>query len=125
MAAHSNPNRNSVSCIRINPQVNPQTEGDLEAGTYPKTGSPGVKTPRGVTMLPNKVVMKRRGKKHSAHYADIKDGLFVKPILIGRRSTATPDYEVDILIAARIAGKSDEEIRALVQKLHAARKEVL
>jgi len=38
------------------------------------------------------------------------------------RATGTPDNEVDALIAARIAGKTDEEIRALVAKLEAARK---
>uniref|UniRef100_A0A2X0QVD7 Phage transcriptional regulator, AlpA n=1 Tax=Candidatus Nitrotoga fabula TaxID=2182327 RepID=A0A2X0QVD7_9PROT len=44
--------------------------------------------------------------------------------MIGARATGTPDYEVDALIAARIAGKSDEEIRALVIRLEAARKEL-
>jgi prophage regulatory protein len=79
----------------------------------------------GVTLLKEPVVRKRRGKSRSANHADIKAGLFVKPVQIGPRATATPDYEVDILIAATIAGKSDDEIRALVQKLHAARKEAL
>lgn len=77
------------------------------------------KTP---TILRLPAILKRRGRSRSAHYADIKAGLFVKPVLIGVRAVGTPDKEVDALNAARIAGKSDEEIRALVVKLEAARK---
>jgi prophage regulatory protein len=66
--------------------------------------------------------LKRRGKSRSAHYLDIKNGLFVKPVQIGLRAVGTPEDEVDALNAVRIAGKSDEEIRALVVKLEAARK---
>ena len=68
------------------------------------------------------VVLKRRGVSRSAHYADIKAGLFPKPVPIGLRAVAHPDYEVDALNAATIAGKSADEIRALVVKLEAARK---
>jgi prophage regulatory protein len=75
-----------------------------------------------ITILRIPAVLKRRGRSRSSHYADIKAGLFVKPVLIGLRATGTPDYEVDTLIAARIAGKTDEEIRALVIKLEADRK---
>lgn len=74
------------------------------------------------TILRTPVVIKRRGKSRSAHYADVKAGLFVKPVAIGKRARGTPDDEVDTLIAATIAGKSDDELRALVQKLEAARK---
>ena len=74
------------------------------------------------TILRIPAVLKRRGRSRSSHYADIKAGLFVKPVLIGLRATGTPDYEVDALIAARIAGKTDEEIRALVIQLEADRK---
>ena len=77
-----------------------------------------------VTMLRIPAVLERRGRSRSSHYADIKAGLFVKPVLIGLRATGTPDHEVDTLIAARIAGKTDEEIRALVIKLEAGRKAV-
>ena len=67
-------------------------------------------------------ILKRRGRSRSSHYADIKDGLFVKPVQIGARAVGTPEDEVDALNAARIAGKTDDEIRALVVKLEAARK---
>lgn len=67
-------------------------------------------------------VLKSRGRSRSSHYADIKSGLYVKPVQIGLRAVGTPEDEVNALNAARIAGKSDEEIRALVARLEAARK---
>lgn len=79
-------------------------------------------SPGQITFLRTSTVCKRRGRSRSSHFADIKAGLFVKPVLIGLRATGTPDNEVDALNAARIAGKTDEEIRALVKKLEAARK---
>jgi prophage regulatory protein len=68
------------------------------------------------------VVLNRRGVSRSAHYADIKAGLFPSPVAIGLRAVAHPDYEVDALNAATIAGRSADEIRALVLRLEAARK---
>jgi len=75
-----------------------------------------------INILRIPAVLKRRGRTRSGHYADIKSGLFVKPVKISARAVGTPDDEVDALNAARIAGKTDEEIRALVAKLEAARK---
>ena len=77
-----------------------------------------------VTILRNSTVFTRRGRSRSAHYADIKAGLFVKPVLIGLRATGTPDYEVNALNAARIAGKSDDEIRDLVKTLMVKRQQI-
>ena len=88
----------------------------------PTVQSPPLAPFRPVTILRIAVTLRRRGRSRSAHYADIKSGLFVRPIRIGLRAAGTPDYEVDALIAARIAGKSDEEIRDLVRRLEAARK---
>lgn len=80
----------------------------------------GSTMPRTILRLP--AVLKRRGKSRSAHYADLKAGLFVRPVKIGLRARGTPDDEVDTLVAATIADKSEDEIRALVAKLEAARK---
>lgn len=74
------------------------------------------------TLLRIPVILKLRGRSLSSHYTDINAGLYVKPVKIGARAVGTPDNEVDELNAARIAGKSDNEIRALVLKLEAARK---
>ena len=75
---------------------------------------------RNILRLP--AVLKRRGKSRSTHYADVKSGLFVPPVRLGLRARGTPDDEVDALVAATIAEKSDDEIRALVVKLVAARR---
>jgi len=79
------------------------------------------RSPDQITILRTKTVCERRGRSRSSHYADVKLGLFVKPIKIGLRATGTPDNEVNVLIAARVAGKSDDQIRALVTELEAAR----
>lgn len=67
-------------------------------------------------------VLRERGKSRSAHYLDIKQGLFTRPVPIGLRAVGWPAHEVAALNAARIAGKSEEEIRTLVTKLETARK---
>jgi prophage regulatory protein len=74
------------------------------------------------TILRLKDVIRRRGRSRSAHYQDIDKGLFTRPVLIGERAVGWPDNEVSILNAARIAGKTDDQIRALVIELEAARK---
>ncbi|MDW7618503.1 MAG: transcriptional regulator [Nitrosomonadaceae bacterium] len=75
-----------------------------------------------INILRNTAVLKRRGRSRSAHYADIKAGLFVKPVLIGLRAVGTPEYEVNALNAARISGMTDHGIRNLVMQLEANRK---
>jgi len=67
-------------------------------------------------------VLRERGRSRSSHYLDIQNKLYTKPVLIGLRSVGWPSNEVAALNAARIAGKSDDEIRALVAKLETARK---
>ena len=57
-------------------------------------------------------------------YNAIREGLFTRGVAIGQRAKGWPDYEVDALISARIAGKSDAEIRELVTRLHAKRLEL-
>jgi prophage regulatory protein len=74
------------------------------------------------TILRLPAVLRERGRSRSSHYLDIQNQLYTKPVLIGLRSVGWPHHEVSALNAARIAGKSDDEIRALVVKLEAARK---
>lgn len=74
------------------------------------------------TILRLPAVLKERGRSRSAHYQDIQQGLFTKPVSIGLRAVGWPENEVLALNAARIAGKSNDEIRQLVGKLEAARK---
>lgn len=73
------------------------------------------------TILRLPMVQAKTGKGRSATYADIERGLMVKPVKLGERAVGIPDYEVDAIIAARIAGATEGELRALVNRLHAAR----
>jgi prophage regulatory protein len=57
-------------------------------------------------------------------YNAIRAGLFTTGVAIGQRAKGWPDYEIDAINAARIAGKSDAEIRELVTVLHAKRAEI-
>jgi len=70
-------------------------------------------------------VLSARGRSRSAHFLDIKKGLFTHPVKIGLRATGWPQSEVGILNAARIAGKDDQEIRSLVTQLESSRKNSL
>lgn len=56
-------------------------------------------------------------------YNAIRAGVFTAGVAIGQRAKGWPDYEVKAINAARIAGKSDDEIRELVKILHAKRTE--
>jgi len=69
-------------------------------------------------------VLDATSDSRSALYAKVSAGLFTRPVRCGRRCVAWPDHEVSALNAARIAGKSDEEIRALVSRLEAGRSEL-
>ncbi len=60
-------------------------------------------------------------RSHASIYTAIREGLFTKPVPIGQRSVGWPDYEVKAINTARIAGKSDSEIKELVNRLHAKR----
>jgi prophage regulatory protein len=62
------------------------------------------------------------GYSRSTIYLRISQGLWTKQVSLGPRCVGWPAHEVAALNAARIAGKTDEEIRELVRKLEAARK---
>ena len=67
------------------------------------------------------VVEQATGDSRSTIYRKIKQGLFTKPVQIGGERVAWPASEVTAINQARIAGKSDEEIKQLVIELEAAR----
>jgi len=75
-----------------------------------------------ILRLPN--VKATTGLSRSTIYLRIADGVFTKPVSLGGRAVGWPSSEVASLIAARIASKSDAEIRALVATLEASRKAV-
>lgn len=76
------------------------------------------------TILRLPAVKSESGLSRSTLYLRISQGLWTKPISLGARAVGWPSSEVAALNAARIAGKSDEEIRMLVLKLTTARKTI-
>ena len=62
------------------------------------------------------------GYSRSTIYLRIDQGLWPRPIRLGPRCVGWTAIEVETLNAARIADKSDDDIRALVLKLQADRK---
>ena len=62
-----------------------------------------------------------RGFKRGRIYDECRQGLLTPPIKQGKRSSAWPLSEVLAINKARIAGKTDDEIRALVVALVAKR----
>ena len=67
-------------------------------------------------------VKAKSGYSRSTIYLRIAQGLWSKQVRLGPRCVGWPSNEVAELNAARIAGKTDAEIRELVLKLEAARK---
>lgn len=65
------------------------------------------------------------GKARSTLYGNIKLGLFTPPVSLGAKSVGWPDSEVYAINAARVAGKSDAEIKQLVADLVARRKDAM
>jgi prophage regulatory protein len=72
-------------------------------------------------ILRRKEVEANSGHARSTLYQRIKEGLWPKPVRIGARAVGWPSSEVSALIAARIAGRGDREIRDLVARLEASR----
>ena len=76
--------------------------------------------PKTFLRLPS--VKSESGLSRSTLYLRITQGLWTKPISLGGRSVGWPASEVTALNTARIAGKTDEDVRVLVRLLEAGRK---
>src|SRR4051812_1985963 len=63
------------------------------------------------------------GMARSSLYRAIADGLFPPPVRIGARGVGWVSDEVAAIVNARVAGRSDDEIRALVVALQSRRGE--
>ena len=60
-------------------------------------------------------------RSHASIYSAVQAGTFTKPVPIGPRAVGWPLDEVKAINAARIAGKTEADIKALVNRLHAKR----
>ena len=74
-----------------------------------------------LTILRRKQVEAETGYSRSTIYLRISQGLWPRPVSLGARAVGWPAGEVMALNAARIASKTDAEIRALVANMQAAR----
>jgi len=67
-------------------------------------------------------VLSRFGCSRSTMYLRIGDGTIPQPIALGPRMVGWPESEIEAVIAARIRGASDDDVRLVVSKLQGARK---
>ena len=87
------------------------------------TASESQERPMKILRLPS--VKAEMGHRSDASiYNAIRAGLFPLGVQIGQRAKGWPDYEVRAINTARIAGKTDDEIRELVKFLHLKRIEL-
>jgi prophage regulatory protein len=61
------------------------------------------------------------GRSRASIYKDMQDGLLPSPIKCGARSVAWLQHEIEAVIMARVRGKSEDQIRALVAELEQKR----
>jgi prophage regulatory protein len=61
------------------------------------------------------------GLSRSGIYAKIAAGEFPQPVNLGARAVGWPEHEVQAINAARIAGKSTDDIRSLIAAMKAER----
>lgn len=67
-------------------------------------------------------VLAHCGFSRSSVYARIARGLWPAPVRLGQRAVGWPESEIEAIITACIAGKSDAEVRSLVATIQAARR---
>ena len=75
------------------------------------------------TILRIPAVISESGLSRSTIYLRIVQKLWTKPVSLGGRAVGWPSDEVEAINAARIAGKTDDEIRKIVANLEAARRD--
>jgi prophage regulatory protein len=75
-----------------------------------------------VKILRKPAVVAMTGESKSTLYLRISAGLFTPAVSLGPRSVGWPEHEAQAILAARIAGKTEGDIKSLVSSLIAARK---
>ncbi len=73
------------------------------------------------TLLRLPAVKAQSGYSRSTIYLRMSQGLWPRPVSLGARAVGWPASDVAALNAARIVGKTEDQIRALVLRLVAAR----
>lgn len=75
-------------------------------------------------LIKQPAVLQLTAQAKSTLHVNIKRGLIPAAVKIGGRSVAYIESEILAVNAARIAGKSDDEIRQLVARMMADRKKI-
>lgn len=70
-------------------------------------------------------VKDRSGYSRATLYRRIHDELWTKPVRLGAKTVGWPANEVNQLIAVRIAGYSEYDIKKLVNQLEVERKKAI
>ncbi len=76
-----------------------------------------------LTILRRKQVEAETGYSRSTIYLRIAQRLWPKPVKLGSRAVGWPAGEIAALNAAIIGGQTEDQIRALVADLEAARRQ--
>jgi len=66
-------------------------------------------------------LLKQFAFSKSTLFSQINQGLMPKPISLGSRAVGYLQHELDAILLARVQGKSDPQIKELVQELLAKR----
>ncbi len=74
------------------------------------------------TILRLPAVLADTGLSRSTIYLRIAQGEFTHPVSLGARAVGWPAHEVTAINGARIAGRTEAQMRELVSELEAARK---
>lgn len=77
-----------------------------------------------LTFLRLPALLTRRGHGRSTAYRHVEDGLLTPPVRLGPNTAAWPEFEIEAIDRARLAGADDAAIRLLVRDLIAARSKV-
>jgi len=100
----------------MNAPVTPYTDQGQTAPRF----TPAALVPNALLRTPD--VCAVTGMARPTLYEAMAKGLFPRPIKLGEKSSAWPASECNAVLAARIRGASDDELRALVVELTEARK---
>lgn len=68
-----------------------------------------------------KAVLDLTGDSRSSHYSKVVNGLITSPVRRGERAVGWVEHEIQAILAARISGQSDSQLRALVTALETKR----
>ena len=74
-----------------------------------------------ITLLPMKAATAATRLSRASFYSRIRDGRMPRPVKVGERLSAWPSNEIEAINKATIAGKSADEIRAIVADLERQR----